>query len=287
MSSKRMKYSAKFKLQVVKFTQESNNCAAGCEFYVNEKLFHDLRKQVVKWKCMLKNKFSSRRKLVPVDWVRRQASSFEWRAKAECLHHHLQHDNHQDEGNGCWIADNWVPGFQLLVYDVPSKEESCSLTEDKDRSKASRRSWPEDRKLQLRNQEQKEGKLRTCSQWEHGQNAFLIWHAISQNHKCERYKNCVGQHNWFTVALVCLADGMKLKQMVIFKRKTLPEECFPPGVLVHCHLRGWMDEPEAMGRQSMPVTTWRPSEKERSPCMGLLPSSLSNQGQSNRAKTFP
>ena len=77
MSSKRMKYSAKFKLQVVKFTQESNNCAAGCEFCVNEKLFHDWRKQVVKRKCMLKNKCSSRRKLVPVDWVRRQASSFE------------------------------------------------------------------------------------------------------------------------------------------------------------------------------------------------------------------
>ena len=39
-----------------------------------------------------------------------------------------------------------------------------------------------------------------------------------------------------------LADGTKLKPMVIFKQKTLPKENFPPGVLVHCHPKGWMDE---------------------------------------------
>ena len=45
----------------------------------------------------------------------------------------------------------------------------------------------------------------------------------------------------FTVVLACLADGTKLKSMVIFKQK-LPKENFPPGVLIHCHLKGWMDE---------------------------------------------
>ena len=43
-----MKYSAKFKLQVVKFAQESNNCAAGREFCVNEKFVRDWRKLVEK-----------------------------------------------------------------------------------------------------------------------------------------------------------------------------------------------------------------------------------------------
>jgi len=59
MSSKRMKYTAKFKLQVVKFAQESNNCAANREFGVNEKLVRDWRKQVQKLKCMPKNKCSN------------------------------------------------------------------------------------------------------------------------------------------------------------------------------------------------------------------------------------
>ncbi|CAM1308344.1 Uncharacterised protein r2_g1824 [Pycnogonum litorale] len=40
-----------------------------------------------------------------------------------------------------------------------------------------------------------------------------------------------------------MADGTKLKPMVIFKRKTIPKgEKMPAGVLVHCHPKGWMDE---------------------------------------------
>ena len=62
MPSKRMKYSAKFKLQVVKFAPESNNCAASREFSVDEKLVRDWRKQVEKLKCMSKNKCSNRGK---------------------------------------------------------------------------------------------------------------------------------------------------------------------------------------------------------------------------------
>jgi len=43
-------------------------------------------------------------------------------------------------------------------------------------------------------------------------------------------------HAWMTET--------KLKPMVFFKRKTLPKENFPPGVLVHCHPKARMDEAE-------------------------------------------
>ena len=41
----------------------------------------------------------------------------------------------------------------------------------------------------------------------------------------------------FTVVLSCMADGTKLKPMVIFKHKTKPQINFPSGIFVHFHER--------------------------------------------------
>ena len=46
----------------------------------------------------------------------------------------------------------------------------------------------------------------------------------------------------FTVVLSCMANGVKLKPVVIFKRKTLPKGAkFPSGVIVQAHPKGWMN----------------------------------------------
>jgi len=45
----------------------------------------------------------------------------------------------------------------------------------------------------------------------------------------------------FTVVLACSESGKKLMPKVIFKRKTMPKENLPSGVVVHCHNKGWMD----------------------------------------------
>ena len=46
----------------------------------------------------------------------------------------------------------------------------------------------------------------------------------------------------FTVVIACQADGKNIRPMVIFKRKNMPKETFPPGVVVKVHPKGWMDE---------------------------------------------
>ena len=60
--------------------------------------------------------------------------------------------------------------------------------------------------------------------------------------KCVTVRTTGAEKQHFTVVLACLADGTKLKPMVIFKRKTFPKEKFPKGIIVKVHPKGWMDE---------------------------------------------
>ena len=46
----------------------------------------------------------------------------------------------------------------------------------------------------------------------------------------------------FTVILVCMGDGTKLKPALAFKRKTMPKEKLPAGVIVYIQEKGWVDE---------------------------------------------
>ncbi|KAH8019617.1 hypothetical protein HPB51_020316 [Rhipicephalus microplus] len=45
----------------------------------------------------------------------------------------------------------------------------------------------------------------------------------------------------FTVILTCMADGRKLPPFIIFKRKTMPKEVFPPNVFVCVNKKRYMD----------------------------------------------
>lgn len=56
------------------------------------------------------------------------------------------------------------------------------------------------------------------------------------------FKTTGHEKSHFTVVLSCLANGTKLRPMVIFKRKTMPNGNFPNGVFIHVHEKGWMDE---------------------------------------------
>ena len=48
----------------------------------------------------------------------------------------------------------------------------------------------------------------------------------------------------FTVVLSCLADGMKLPPVIIFKLVNVPQEEFPKGVIIRANAKDWMNEDE-------------------------------------------
>ena len=68
-----MKYSAQFNLQVVKFAQESNNCAAGRQL-CQRKVGARLAKANQETKVHAEEQMQQPRQIVPVARVRRQAS---------------------------------------------------------------------------------------------------------------------------------------------------------------------------------------------------------------------
>lgn len=64
----------------------------------------------------------------------------------------------------------------------------------------------------------------------------------SKGVKSVTIKTSGNEKSHFTVVLSCCADGFKLPPLLIFKRKTYPKESIPPGIFIHVHPKGWMDE---------------------------------------------
>jgi len=52
------------------------------------------------------------------------------------------------------------------------------------------------------------------------------------------------KHSNFTIILTCIANGIKLLPVIIFKLKRVPREEFPDGVIIRVNPEGWMNESE-------------------------------------------
>ena len=218
-----MKYSAKFKLQVVKFAQESNNCAAGREFCINEKLVRDWRKQVEKLKCMPKNKCSNRGKSCQwpeledklLQWIeeQRQSGYIVTRnmliIKAKAMAAELKLTGFL--ASNCWCT-NFLRRKNLALRQKTKIAQK--LPEDLDQKITNFQSFV----IKSRRKENYElvhiGNMDETPVW------FDMPSARTMNAKGAKtvLVNTTGhEKSWFTVVLACLADGMKLKPMVIFK----------------------------------------------------------------------
>ena len=247
MPSKRMKYTAKFKLQVVKFAQETNNCAASREFCVNEKLVRDWRKQIEKLKCMPKNKCSNRGKKCQwpqledklIVWIEEQRQSGYIvtrnmiRIKALAMTDELNITGFQASNNWCsrFLARNNLALRQKtkIAQKLPGDLEEKIV--DFHRFVLNSRKKGNYELVNI-------GNMDETPVWFDMPSARTV---TTRGEKTVTISTTGHEKSRFTVVLSCLADGTKLKPMVIFKRKTQPKEKFPPGVVVHHHPKGWMD----------------------------------------------
>jgi hypothetical protein len=64
----------------------------------------------------------------------------------------------------------------------------------------------------------------------------------NKGYKTITIKICGHEKTHYTVVLSCCTDGTKLPPMIIFKRKTVPKDKIPQGIVPHVQEKGWMDE---------------------------------------------
>lgn len=243
---KRCSYDVIFKLKVVNFAEIHGNRAAEREHSVSEKLVRDWRKQKDTLEKLPKKKRACRGK----------------EAKFQELEQELV----------AWIVDQRSQGYtvsmmQIQLQAIRQRSDSTfkasigwcqkfmrrhGLT-IRQRTKLAQK-LPADLDDKVTSFHKFILKLRYQYAFELSQIGNMdetpMWFDLPGNHtidmkgnKTVLVKTTGHEKTHFTVVLGCMADGTKLKPMVIFKRKTLPKaEKFPAEVIVHAHPKGWMDE---------------------------------------------
>ena len=247
---KRMKYDAQFKLKVVEFAKKTNNCAAAREYGISEKLVRDWKKSEDSLKEMPAKKCANRG--AKPRWPELEKDVSEWVL-----------ENRQ---NGFPVSRNAIRVYALKwAKSNPSKSENFKATASwcstfmkrndlvlRQKTKIAQKlpAELEEKVMNFqkfiidRRKEYNYGLAQIGNMDETPMNFDMPTNRTVdvKGTKSVLIKTTGHEKTRFTVVLTCMADGTKLKPMVIFKRKTIPKVKFPTGVFVHVHPKGWMDE---------------------------------------------
>ena len=250
MAAKRNKYDAGFKLKVIEFAKKSNNSSAGRHFDVSEKLVRDWRKAEEKLKNMPKNKCALR--TGKTSWPELEDAIFQWVM--------------EQRQNGYVVSRNAIR-IQALKWAKLNANNAVNFKATNSwcyrfmqRKSLSLRAktkiaqkLPKELEEKITNFQRFVINLRKKYDYPLGMIGNMDETAVNFDMPSNRTVNVKGEKTIlikttgnekkrFTVVLACMADGKKLRPMVIFKRKTMPKVKFPPGIFVHVHENGWMDE---------------------------------------------
>lgn len=249
--NKRMCYSAGFKLKVVFFAEQSNNCAASRQFGVSEKQVRDWRKMKASLETMPKSKKALRRGTASFpeieqtlyDYITDIRKNGYIVTRAGIRLEAMKLLKKRNYANSSFRASSgWCTRFM--------KRYGLSLRQ---RTKIAQKlpSDLEEKIIQFQRfviQKRKETpfELSQIGNMDETSVSFDLPANKTINQKGEKtvfIKTTGHEKTNFTVVLSCLADGSKLPPVIIFRRKTLPKNAnFPSGVTVRAHQKGWMDE---------------------------------------------
>ena len=243
---KRSSYDAAFKLKVIEFAEVNGNRAAEREFSVSEKVVRDWRKMKETLLEMPRTKRARRGKQAHYPEMERELAG--------------------------WITDQRNNGYIVSLLQIRLQAKKLNSDASFKASNGWTHRFMQRHNLSLRQKTKISQKLpndledkitsfhsfllkqRKQIDFELGQIGNMDETPMSFDLPGNRTVDVKGkktvmirttghERTHFTVVLACMADGTKLKPMVIFKRKTIPKgEKIPSGVLVHCHPKGWMDE---------------------------------------------
>ncbi|KAG8198248.1 hypothetical protein JTE90_021505 [Oedothorax gibbosus] len=249
---KRFSYEASFKLKVVLRAEEANNMVAAREFGVNEKSVREWRKLKGVLKKSKKTAKSARGKAAQfpdldkavLTWVleSRQNGHIVTRTAIRLKALHLAKTvmkNHPGESSA---SAGWCSRFMeryglslrqrtKIAQKLPKQLEEKIVAFQKE-------------VINLRKENNFE--LSQIGNMDETPMTFDIPINRTVNAKGDKtvlIKTTGHEKTHFTVVLTCMADGTKLKPVVIFKRKRLPKNVkFAARVIVRPQAKGWMDE---------------------------------------------
>lgn len=260
---KRHAYDADFKLKAISYAVQHGNRAAAKEFNINESMVRKWRKQEDDLRQVKKTKKSFRGNKARwpqledkiEQWITEQrtagrsVSTVSIRLKATAMAHDMKINDFQGGPSWCF---RFMKRRHLSIRTRTTT--SQQLPKDYEERMAIFRTYCKDKIIEKKIQPDHITNM----------DEVPLTFDIPVNRTVEKTGTstvCIrttgNEKSSFTVVLGCQANGQKLPPMVIFKRKTLPKETFPVGIIVKVNPKGWMDE-EKMSEWLREVYVWRP-----------------------------
>ncbi|KAL1470208.1 hypothetical protein MTO96_040572 [Rhipicephalus appendiculatus] len=222
-------YTSKFKLTAVEFTLKNGNRAAGRHFGVSEKMVRDWRKSEEKLRAVRSTKKADRG--LKARWPELEARLRTWVLEQRA------------EGRGLSTVQLRLKARTFMrrnCLSIRARTTLCQkLPEDFAENLEKFKAFV---KKQMDESEISEDHIVNMDEIPLTFDIPMGRTVAQKGEKSVLLRTTGHEKSHFTVVLACCADGTKLPPMLVFKRKTLPNDSFPSGVIIQANEKGWMDE---------------------------------------------